>query len=732
LLSRTGVAMGTAGYMSPEQARGEKVDARTDLFSFGLVLYEMATGHRAFDGETVPELYTAILTQTPVPARELNPKLPGKLAQIISKALEKNRDARYQSVSDMRADLESVRRETERRSPLRRWMLTAGAVAVLLITISMLWFAKHPPSSSQTPPGLKLRQLTINSSENPVTSGAISPDGKYLAYTDVQGMHIKLIGSSASQSVPQPEALKNSKVAWEVGSAAWFPDNDRFLANAHPATEDPSAWSSQTTSIWIVPVVGGVPHKVRDGALAWAVSPDGTSISFGANKGKLGEREVWTMESNGEHARKLFSSNEGTAVCCLSWSPDEKRYVYISTDDSGDALLSRDVNLGPASTLVPASEMKRMNDIVWLHDGRLVYSSPETEGLNDVCNYWTMRLDLSTGQRVDKPRRLTNWASFCMGNGAATTDGKRLAFLGWSGFGTAYIADLEAGGTRIRNPRHFTLEEADDFVADWTADSGTVLVGANRRDHYGLYKQSLKSDTPEPIAPNVAGGVLNTAILSPDGKWIIAAVWPVASGQTPSHLTIPTQPLVRISFAGGSPELIFPMRLASPVGCARLPSTLCVVAERSDDRKQMIVTSFDPIKGRGSELARFDVDPNLDQNVDNVLVAMSPDGTRFAAARSADDPIEIRSLHGPPTPITRFKVPGKLSNIGWTANGKGLFAARHVHDGTELLHVDLQGKTTLLWKSNGPNGALTPSPDGRHVAVYDWKRTANMWMMENF
>ena len=102
LLSRTGVAMGTAGYMSPEQARGEKLDARTDLFSFGLVLYEMATGHRAFEGNTGPALHSAILTQTPVPVRQLNPGLPAKLGQIISKALEKNRDGRYQTVSDMR------------------------------------------------------------------------------------------------------------------------------------------------------------------------------------------------------------------------------------------------------------------------------------------------------------------------------------------------------------------------------------------------------------------------------------------------------------------------------------------------------------------------------------------------------------------------------------------------------------------------------------------------------
>ena len=108
LLSRTGVAMGTEGYMSPEQIRGEKLDARTDLFSFGLVLYEMATGQRAFAGDTVAVLHEAILTHDPKPSKQLNPALPENLDRIIRKALEKDRDARYSTASEMHVDLENL------------------------------------------------------------------------------------------------------------------------------------------------------------------------------------------------------------------------------------------------------------------------------------------------------------------------------------------------------------------------------------------------------------------------------------------------------------------------------------------------------------------------------------------------------------------------------------------------------------------------------------------------
>ena len=112
-LTWSGVMMGTAAYMSPEQIRGERVDARTDLFSFGLVLYEMAAGQAAFPGETIAALHEAILRQAPRQARESNPDLPPKLEEIIGKALEKDRDLRYHSAGDLRADLKRLKRQME-------------------------------------------------------------------------------------------------------------------------------------------------------------------------------------------------------------------------------------------------------------------------------------------------------------------------------------------------------------------------------------------------------------------------------------------------------------------------------------------------------------------------------------------------------------------------------------------------------------------------------------------
>jgi len=725
-LSRTGVAMGTAGYMSPEQARGEKLDARTDLFSFGLVLYEMATGHRAFEGDTGLALHNAILTQTPAPARELNPKLPAKLGQIITKALEKNRDARYQNVSELRADLEGLSQSPHRR----RWRgMALGFAVFLLIAGTIFWFSRRRAFSTGNLPELKLQQLTINSSENPVMFGAISPDGKYLAYTDAKGMHIKVVGTDETQSVPQPSELSNDKVKWEVLAGSWFPDSKSFFANAHPPDQIGWAWTSETSSIWIVSVMGGPPRKIRDHAIAWAVSPDGSAVSFGTNWGTLDTRELWLMGPDGGQAHKLYEVDDKRGICCLHFFPNGQRIAYLSTDESGGSLVARDLKGGPVVTLMPPSEIKKIgSDFSFLPDGRLIYSDP-CNGLGAgafdfPCNYWMKRFDIRTGEVVEKPRRLTNWTGFSMDDLSVSADSKRVAFLESSSRGLSYLADLEAAGTRLVNSRRFTMEEGgDDGISDWTSDGKTVILAQGRNGHYSVRKQSLNSDTQDTIV-STAVGALEDAVVSPDGKWVIIAVWPGPS--------MP-QPLMRVPITGGSPELIF-MRSVSGAGffCAKHSSNLCALVEQSEDHKQMVVTAFDPLKGRGPELARFDLDPDFKQNIDHLLCSISPDGTRLAASRGPGGPIHIRHLRSGRTQTIPVKSLNRMQNFSWAADGNGLFVSNLTHDGSEIVHVDLLGNAKVLWQSNSNASFVRPSPDGRHLAIYENRQSANIWMMENF
>ncbi|MGA7928078.1 MAG: protein kinase [Candidatus Sulfotelmatobacter sp.] len=728
LLSRTGVAMGTAGYMSPEQARGEKLDARTDLFSFGLVLYEMATGHRAFEGDTGPALQSAILTQTPVPVRQLNPELPAKLGQIIRKALEKNRDGRYQTVSDMHTDLEILKRKTERRNPLRWWIAASGIVFALFIVGGFLWFARRQTTSLQAPPDIKFRQLTINSSENPVGGGSISPNGKYLAYIDKQGMHIKDIETGAIEAITLPRDMGKDSVNWEILDAAWFADNERFLANAHPVNEDASASSSRATSIWIFSRLDEAPRMLREHAIAWSISPDGAQISFGANAGRLGERETWVMDSEGGHARKLFDTDENSALGGFYWSPDSQRGIYLRTDSSGDTLLSRDLQGGPVVTLLTATETKQTRgDFSWLPDGRLLFQVADpgsgAEGVRsvqDTCNFWTLRLDAHSGRPIERPQQLTKWTGFCSFNSAnVTADGKRLAFLRSSVAWTVHVADIEAGGARISNMRHFTLDESPDFLQDWTNDSRNVIFASNRTGQLAIYKQSLDEDAPERISKGTIG--FRDTPVSPDGKWLFGIPSPKLGDAKNSDR------LMRIPLAGGSPELVT-TTLPAGIFCARPPSSLCVLGERTEDRKQVIFTSIDAVKGRGPELARFDLDPGIEYWDFDI----SPDGTRLAVSGNPHGPIHILSLRGHGEQV----IPTKFNNAGefhWAADGRVLYVPDQTKRGTVLSYLDLHGNTRVLWVN--PSGWATwarPSPDGRHLAIEHVSATSNVWMMENF
>ena len=706
--------------MSPEQVRGENLDARTDLFSFGLVLYEMATGRRAFEGETRATLHEAILKQEPIPARAVNSGLPLKLEKIISKALQKDRAARYQTAAGMRADLEVFTNELKDHHP-RRWWTVASGVGVVVVVV-MLWFARQKPHSSSAPPDLKLRQLTGNSAANHVLTGAISPNGKFLAYTDVKGMQIQQIETGATQAVPVPSGLKDNDYIWEILTPAWLPDSSRFIANLHPAIPDPS---SQGSSIWMISRQNEPPRKLRDNAMAWSVAPDGSSVAFGTNKGWRGERAIWLMRPDGGEARKLFETDENSTIIGYLWSPHAERGLYIKSDDSGDAVISQDLSGGPPITIFPASETQRIEGgFAWLPDGRLLYSIREPGGVSSSCNFWTMRLDEHIGKPVEKPIRLTNWSGYCMEDLSVTADGKRVAFVGSTVRHSVYLADLAAGGTTILKSRELTPDISGGNPMDWTTDSKTIIFFSGATSHNGhdaIYRQRLDEDLPKLIVS--ASGGLNDARLSPDGKWVLWLNEPEPGGPS-----VPLQ-LMRVPFTGGPPEPVFTTPHQATISCTRAPSNLCAVAERTEDSEQVIVTAFDPVKGRGMELLRYSIDPNDPWTA----CRLSPEGSRFAAITAPDDPIKVFSLSGKAAQAISVRELHNKQFLNWAAGGRGFFVTNGVKGGSELVHVDQQGNSKVMWTNHGgyyPWGLQ--SPDGRHLAIQGSTTNGNMWTIENF
>jgi serine/threonine protein kinase len=221
-LTRAGKVYGTVSYMSPEQARGKKVDVRSDLFSFGIVLYEIVTGKLPFSGDGAMDTLSAILRARPEPVVASQPDTPAELQRILDKCLEKDPRDRYQDTRDLVVDLRRLRRETDSQA-VERVETTSGvriqaakprrsAVgwivgALALVAVAAVFLLPRLGLSPGGTRDLRPIQLTARSPGNPVTAAAISPDGKYLAFADYDGIYFRLLSTGEDHRLELDEGF---------------------------------------------------------------------------------------------------------------------------------------------------------------------------------------------------------------------------------------------------------------------------------------------------------------------------------------------------------------------------------------------------------------------------------------------------------------------------------------------------------------------------------------------
>src|SRR5215469_1791858 len=518
-----GVILGTVGYMSPEQVRGEELDARTDLFSFGATLYEMATGQRPFTGTTTALIFDAILHKSPTAPVRFNADLPAELERIINKALEKDRDLRYQDALDIRTDLKRLRRDasSERAevaevSPRRSRKLVLGTVAAISVLAGLSWFLLRRPAPP--PPELTQKRLTFNSSGNPVESSAISPDGNYLAYSDPSAIHIKLLSTGEERLIPRPTGIPAS-AQWLVSS--WFPDGTQLLADVI----EPGG-----RSVWTVSMLGQSARKLRDGAGAWGASPDGEHIAFFPTAASGDKSEIWVMGNQGDNPQRTLASGENEWFDAVHWSPDGRRLAYIRLrrttggTSQGIAIETSDLT-GAHRTVVLSNPELFLEDFCWLPDQRIIYSRRETQGDDD--NLWQIAINEHTGTPIGKSKRLTQWPGSQLNNLYASRDGKRLVLQKTTTQGQVYVGELAAGGTRLNSPRRLTNDEAVDQVSAWMPDSKAVLFFSDRNGTLGIFKQGISEDATEPVTAGQKEA--GWPRVSADGAWIFYVLIPRTS-----------------------------------------------------------------------------------------------------------------------------------------------------------------------------------------------------------
>jgi serine/threonine protein kinase/DNA-binding winged helix-turn-helix (wHTH) protein/Tol biopolymer transport system component len=706
-LTRTGIRMGTAAYMSPEQVRAETLDSRTDLFSIGLVLYEMAAGRPAFSGDTIAHVHAAILNQEPASIQGLNPKIPARLARIIEKALEKDRNRRFQSAAELSSALAHLK-SAQATKPWRKWpALIAALLAILIVGTAYLRLTKRLPGSSA--PEFRLRQITANSAENHISSSAISPRGKYMAFIDVKGLHFRTVGSGETLDVKLPDSLGGKPVEWEC--VGWFPSEQELLVNAHTKKEGEGDWYSTGSSIWTLSVLGGPPRMLRDNAAAYGMSWDGSLISFGAHKDKFGDRELWVMGSSGENARKLYETDEDSAIGGNSWSPDGKRVLYPTISAHGLTLVSRDLVGGTPVTVLPPAEMVGVNQFFWLKNGTVIYSKADSGAINTASNLWQTSVDPRTGEAAEKPRQITNWTGFGVATLTATDDCRQIAFIGWAHRVTIYLADLQADGSQLGNVLHYTPTESQDYIADWAPDSTSILVVSNRSGHHALYQQALSEDTPRLLISDTRG--MAQFRISPDRRWVI-------------YLS-QTGRVMRTPIDGFRPEPVLETSPESRLSCAR-SKNICILGEPSEDGAEVIVTSFSPLRGRGVELSRF----NVSRAANFWAIDLAPDGNSIAELTDAAGPIRVMALDGGQRATIALSGLENVQSIHWSAASDGLYLSNAGREGTVLWHVDLESRARRLWANRGATWlAGLPSPNGRNIALQTAEESSNLWMLES-
>jgi serine/threonine protein kinase len=586
-LTMTGAVMGTPASMSPEQARGERADHRSDIFSLGGVLYEMATGHTPFSGRSKADVISALLSQPHTPAAELNKEIPARLSAVIDRALAKEPAERYQSMQELIADLRQVVAEAGGLDHLfassganvgvmtpyippggrplvkRPWAIASLAAGLALVILGLI--AAYFWSRSQKP-SARSQQSLISTFPGSHGKASFSPDGQKIAFTNT----VNNVRQVWVKDLAQVEPIQITFGEDGADRPGWSPRNDQIVYTRRSRSQG-------TSSIWSVPSVGGASHKVIEGGRnpnwswdgarlvfergydVWTAnadggdqrkvegvpptdhlsadrmpgfSPDGALIAFfQQSKGPHGD--YWVVPAEGGQARQLtFDDTFGGAP---AWTP-EGRFIVFPSQRAGSLTLWKVLVGGGDPAPVLGGTGEDTDPEISRNGKRLLYTNTRNQ-------YMLTITDPATGRQKELHQSRSD-----MVDPSFSPRGDKIVFFGFAEGGGLHLFVVNADGTNLSQLTHGKGEQ--NVHPQWSAD-GSAVYFYQHRPTTSFRKISLHDGGITELAQGWEWGTHNHARVDPDGTRIIYTL--LDKGK-------PAATMIRDLATGGETAFTLPLR----------------------------------------------------------------------------------------------------------------------------------------------------------------------------
>ena len=729
LQTDVGTVVGTVSYMSPEQARGEQVDARTDVWALGVVLYEMVAGRSPFPGASSTVVLAAILDRDPAPLARFEPDVPQELQRIVAKALRKERTQRYQTMQDLLLDLQALRQDrasTEMRAAAadldvptagppgaraqssadrpatrgRRQKLVSATIGLSLAALTgVVWWMgrSHPRLETPSPREPVLTRMTANPPDLPIESALISPDGRYVAYADPTGIQVRLIDTGETQRLPDTKGMN---------VYAWSGDSTKIRA---------SRCETGTCTGWSISLVGNSRYRSDgswpEGEAVFAM-PGGSRLlrATTSNEIKLDMLDGSAPRVIARDLGSFMPRSAGGRTSRLAPSADGTRVLFTTGDFAG--IQSVSVEGGKPRTVWRAQQGWYIADLVDLPNHRMIVVIDRAAPERGMALH-ELRTDPS-GAVVGEPRRLTDWRPEFMGHTRASADGKRVVFLSNTAQSDVYVADFQMRSSSLSAPRRLTLDERRDYPTAWTPDSRSILFTSTRNGTADIFRQDIDSDTAEPLVVGPGDQVFGR--VTSDGQWILY----LDSVSPPAPMRIMRAPL-----RGGASQPLFVVH--DFAGCHCSPRGPCVVLYT--EGAEMVVSAVDPVAGKGGELTR------VPGNTSAATISADGAGLAFVAPgeNGRQNRIRVVSFTGKPARDISVPQANWLASLDGLSDGSGFFSLDNTTNRRNLLFIRPDGTSQVLWSPPGLGGGWAiPAPDGKHVAINAEITQSNIWLMTDF